>query len=124
MSQDRPDLGDLLSTVQSFVERITPKLAGEDRYHAQVAAYLLAICGREIAVPAGAAEVERRMIADFLGRDGDLPELTQALSAEIRSGACDARWDDTLALVLDRTVAKVAVVRPDHLAAEHRHGRG
>ena len=123
MTQDRPDIGDLLSTVQTFVERITPKLAGEDRYHAQVAAYLLSICGREIAVPSGAAEIERRMIADFLGRDGDLPELTQALSAEVRSGACDARWDDALALVLDRTVAKVTVVRPDHLAPEHRHGR-
>ena len=123
MTQDRPDIGDLLSTVQNFVERITPKLAGEDRYHAQVAAYLLAICGREIAVPAGAAEVERRMIADFLGQDGELPELTQALSSAIRAGACDARWDDTLALVLDRTIAKVAVVRHDHLAPEHRHGR-
>ncbi len=123
MTQDRPDIGDLLATVQSFVERITPKLTGEDRYHAQVAAFLLAICGREIAVPAGAAEIARRMLADFLGREGELPELTAALSAEIRAGACDARWDDTLALVLDRTIAKLAVVRPDHLAPEHRHGR-
>jgi Domain of unknown function (DUF6285) len=123
MSQDRPNIGDLLSTVQNFVERITPKLQGEDRYHAQVAAYLLSICGREIAVASGTAEIERRMIADFLGRDGDLPELTQALSAKIRAGACDTRWDDTLALVLDRTIAKVAVVRPDHLALEHCHGR-
>ena len=124
MTQDRPELADLLSTVQGFVERITPKLDGEDRYHAQVAAYLLGICGREIAVPTGAAEIERRMIADFLGRNGSLPELTEALSAAIRAGACDARWDDTLALMLDRTIAKVAVVRPDHLASEHRHGRG
>ena len=76
MTQDRPDIADLLATVQAFVERITPKLAGEDRYHAQVAAFLLAICGREIAVPAGAAEIERRMLADFLGREGELPELT------------------------------------------------
>jgi hypothetical protein len=123
MTQDRPDIADLLSTVQNFVERIAPRLEGEDRYHAQVAAYLLGICGREIAVPADAAEVEQRMIADFLGRDASLPDLTAALSAEIRTGACDARWDDTLALVLDRTIAKVTVVRPDHLAPEHRHGR-
>ncbi|MEI9984234.1 MAG: DUF6285 domain-containing protein [Aliidongia sp.] len=112
-----------VETVQSFVERITPKLAGEDRYHAQVAAYLLGICGREIAVPAGTAEIERRIIADFLGQDGVSPELTQALSAAIRAGACDARWDEAMALVLQQVVDKVSVVRPDHLAPEHCHGR-
>ena len=122
MSQDRPEIGDLLSSVQDFLDRLTPMLAGEERYHAQVASYLIGICGREIRQPPDILEAERRRLADFLGQDGTMAELTQELSAGIRAGLCDARWDEAMALVLDQVVQKVSIVRPDHLAAEQAHG--
>ena len=124
MSQDRPDLADLLATVQEFIDRITPKLEGEDRYHAQVSAYLLAICGREIRLGAPIAAAEQQHLTAFLGHDGAWPDLLGELSREIRAGTCDARWDATLDLVLRQVIDKVSVVRPDHLAQEHRSGHG
>ena len=124
MSQDRPDLADLLATVQDFIDRITPKLEGEDRYHAQVSAYLLAICGREVQLGAPIAAAEQPRLTAFLGHDGAWPDLLRELSREIRAGGCDARWDGTLDLVLRQIIDKVSVVRPDHLAQEHRSGHG
>jgi hypothetical protein len=112
MSQDRPDIADILATVQDFVERITARLEGEDRYHAQVASYLLGI---------GDA-LERKRLTEFLGRQGSLAVLTRDLCTGIRAGRFDERWDETLALVLQEVVDKVNVVRPDHLASEHAQG--
>jgi len=124
MSQDRPDIADLLATVQEFIDRITPKLEGEDRYHAQVSAYLLAICGRETRLGAPIAAAEQPRLAAFLGHDGAWPDLVRELSRDIRAGGCDGRWDAALDLVLFQVIDKVSVVRPDHLAQEHRSGHG
>ena len=48
VSQDRPAAVELLRTVREFVDSVRPKLAGEDQYHAVVAAYLLGILEREL----------------------------------------------------------------------------
>jgi hypothetical protein len=120
MSQDRPSINDLLLTVQKFLDDLGPTLKGEAKYHAQVSSYLLGICEREIGLAAGFDETERARLTGFLGRDGSLAGLTEALSAEIRAGRLDDRWDETLALVLDMTIDKVKVVRPGVLAPMHR----
>jgi hypothetical protein len=103
MQQDRPDFDDLLATVQQFLEGVTAELEGVTRYHAQVSAYLLGICRREIAVRAGTPKIDAR-------------ELCQ----DIRSGRRDATWQKTFDAVLAETAAKAAIVRPEHLAPEHR----
>ncbi len=120
MSQDRPSLDDILATVREFLDRVSVKLSGEERYHAQVASYLLAMAEREAKSGAVLDTEEHRRMASFLGREASLDELDQLLCDRIRSGACDASWDATLALVLQQTVDKVRIVRPDHLAAMHR----
>ena len=104
MTQDLPDLANLLLTVRAAVDGFAGKLDGESRYHAQVASYLLSIAAREVA--AG-------------------PEPTTGISnarlcTEIREGVRDDKWDETLHLVLERVIGKVAVTRPDHLAPMHR----
>jgi hypothetical protein len=122
MSQDRPDIADILATVQDFVERITARLEGEDRYHAQVASYLLGIGKRELLRGSTFDALERKRLTEFLGRQGSLAVLTRDLCTSIRAGRFDERWDETLALVLQEVVDKVNVVRPDHLASEHAQG--
>jgi len=99
-----PDMADLLRTVREFVVASTPKLPVEDRYQAQVAAYVLSICERELAA-------------------GD-PQIVDAdaLCRAIRSGDRDGDWDALIADLMDETVAAVAITKPDHLAPIHRKG--
>jgi hypothetical protein len=120
MSQDRPSINDLLLTVQKFLDDNGPKLEGEAKYHAQVSSYLLGICERELRLSGSIDEKERAHLAKFLKSDGSLADMTVALSAAIRAGRHDDRWDETLALVLEETIDKVRVVRPGHLAPMHR----
>jgi hypothetical protein len=96
-----PAMADLLRTVRDYLGEITGELSGESRYRAQVAAYLLAMCERELAVPGAADDAA-------------------ALSAAIRGGAHDDDWDALVARLLDETVTAVAVTKPNHLAPLHR----
>jgi hypothetical protein len=97
-----PDMADLLRTVREFVVASTGKLPAEDRYQAQVAAYLLSICERELA------------------SSGKRIEGTDALCRAIRSGQQDGTWESLIAALLDETAAAVSVTRPDHLAPMHK----
>ncbi|MCX8073611.1 MAG: DUF6285 domain-containing protein [Candidatus Binatia bacterium] len=49
--QDRPTIDELLGAVERFLEReIVPQLHGRDQFHARVAANVLAIVRRELAL--------------------------------------------------------------------------
>lgn len=115
MNQDSPSVDDLLATVAQTLDELQPLLTEEARYKAQVAAFLLAVCRRELGEGPALAQGERARLAAFLGHEAELPELRRRLCAAIRSGACDERWDETVALVLRHAADKTAVVRPDRL---------
>jgi hypothetical protein len=120
MSQDRPAIDDLLASVEQLLGECAPKLEGELRYHAQVAAYLLQICRREIRLAPGFDAAEADALTGFLGRRAPLDELERGLAEAIRAGGCDGQWQAALDLVLAQTIDKVRIVRPGHLAPEHR----
>lgn len=120
MSQFRPDINNILLTVQKFINDTAPKLQGEAKYHAIVASYLLGICERELRLSPGYNTKETAQLADFVRTSGPLEELQKSLAKGIRSGAYDAQWDALLDMLLLQTVDNVAVVRPDHLAPMHR----
>jgi hypothetical protein len=92
----RPSSADLLRTVADFLAHISPKLDGGDRYSALVCSHILAMLQRELTTP-------------------PLPPLDEAaLAAAIRRGDHDgdAACAET---ILRRTVARVRVVKPEHL---------
>lgn len=97
-----PATADMLAAVAEFLEEIGPRLDAGDRYHALVCRHLLAMAGREL----------------------DSPPLEDwdeaALAAAIRAGAHDPAEGELLEKLLDRTVARVRLTKPDHLAARHR----
>lgn len=107
MRQDRPEIDNLLHSIQQFVESIVPRLDAEDRYRAQVSAYLLGICRRELAAGEASTDTaEPDALADFC--------------RDIRAGRYDQRWDAALDRAMEQVVDKVKVVRPEYLAPDHR----
>jgi hypothetical protein len=101
--QDRPTAGELLEAVRAFLEQeVVPALEGPQRFHARVAANVLAIVGRELAGEERQLWAEWRRLSALLGPVGGPPpaglvalraavrERTEALAECIRRGEADA----------------------------------
>lgn len=116
MAHDLPDLSELIRTSRDFIERVTPKLEGEDRYHALCSTFLLEIALRELTewAPQASADDERlRALLDDPQRP--LARLTADLSAAIRSGAYDDRLPELLPALIAHVESKVRVTKPAFL---------
>jgi len=109
MTEAYPPLDELLVTVRDFLMEVRQSLTGAQRYHAQVAAYLLEIAMRELKDPGGEVAVKNSFGLDM-----------QRLRTAIRSGALDSRDEELSAALLTDAIAAVAITRPDHLHPEHR----
>jgi hypothetical protein len=120
VSQYRPDINNILLTVQKFINETTPKLQGETKYHAIVASYLLGIAERELRLAPGFDKQEVAKLSDVLKTSGSLQDLHKTLATGVRAGAYDKDWDALLDTVLAQTISDVSVVRPDHMAPQHR----
>ncbi|MSR15169.1 MAG: hypothetical protein EXR86_11520 [Gammaproteobacteria bacterium] len=117
--QDQPPVPGIMRVVREFLESIIDQVPDADRYHAMCCVYLMNVAERELAVDPVAPELKQRIDA-FLGEIRPLPDAIQEFSVGLREGRCDARWDETFALVLAQVVAKVQVSKPDHLQPIHR----
>ncbi|MFM9885752.1 MAG: DUF6285 domain-containing protein [Burkholderiales bacterium] len=120
MSQNRPSVGDLLIAVQKFITECIPVLEGQARYHALSSAYLLGICERELRLGPDYDRAEAKTLSQFLGQAGTNAALRDALCAQIRAGTHDAAWQGLVDMVLAQIANDVRIVKPDHLAPEHR----
>ncbi len=120
MSQDHPPLGELLRTVREFIDDITPKLDGQDRYHGLCAAYLVSIVERELTQGGALDRDEAATLIAFNGTSSALPDAYAELAGQIRRGQHDQRWDKLMALIIQHVVNKVSVSKPDYLHAMHR----
>jgi hypothetical protein len=121
MSQDNPSIPELLRTVREFIEEVTPKLAGQDRYHALCTSYLVSIVEREVELGEAIDRAELAALRAFTGRSQPLAEGYADLAREIRAGTHDARWDALAMLLFEHVVNKVRVSKPDHLHPMHRN---
>jgi hypothetical protein len=100
--QDRPDVFELLDAVRRFLEeQAVPALEGTRKFHARVAANVLAIVGRELREGEQLARLEWRRLAALLELPGPEPAggealaaavtaANETLAARIRSGDADA----------------------------------
>lgn len=125
--QDRPDVGELLEAVRAFLEgQVVPALDGTRRFHARVAANVLAIVGRELAQEATLLRAEWTRLGELLGvsaarvPDSDaalraaVRELNGVLAARIREGAADdGPWGAAVLAHLRATTAeRLAIANP------------
>jgi hypothetical protein len=125
--QDRPTARELLDAVRVFLEGdVVAALDGPARFHARVAANVLAIVGRELADEESLLVAEWTRLATLLGRPSGEPparlaalraavaEMTDALCARIRNGDADASpFREAVRAAITASVAeKLAVANP------------
>lgn len=91
--QDRPTVRELLDAVRAFLEAdVVPALNGPARFHARVAANVLAIAGRELATEEADLGAEWRRLGALLGLEtAEAPAGTDALRTAVRA------WNEALA---------------------------
>lgn len=128
---DRPTAAELLDAVAAFLLReALPDLAGPRRYHARVAAHVVAIVAREIASEEPQLRGEWQRLGRLLDDEAPAPDgrealragvraRNEALVARIRRGEADAGdWRAAVLAHLRRTVAdKLDVARPPRAEA-------
>jgi hypothetical protein len=129
--QDRPTVAELLDAVRGFLEHdAIEALEGTAKFHARVAANVLAIARRELELEPVHLAAEWQRLATLLGdaaAPADLVALRDAIRARseqlcerIRRGDADGGQfrSDVVAHVRATVREKLAVVNPKMLAAE------
>lgn len=126
MAHDWPDVPNLVGTAREFIEGVTGKLDGQDRYYALCASYLLEIVERELADWAPCETADDARLRKLLDGAQNLPrdELAATLSAEIRAGRLDDRGDELLEALLSHVRSKVEVSKPSFLAGSDADAAG
>jgi hypothetical protein len=108
---DAPTAAQLVEAVREFLEGdVMAVTAGRVRFHARVAARVLATVQRELE----AGDAPARAHAERLATLGIAGEAE--LAAAIRSGALDDRWDEVAAVVRATVADKLAVANPGYAA--------
>jgi hypothetical protein len=123
--QDRPTAAELLRAARDFCERdLMPELTGRRRFHTRVLINVLSILEREWEGEHDALRAEWARLAILLGPAGEPERLSEAvrernaeLSARIRSGSLDDRWDETLALLRETVAQKLAIANPRYVGS-------
>jgi len=105
-----PTAREAVQAVEEFLR--TEVVAGggdETRFHARVAAHLLAVVERELAAQRGDGWLLEQL--ETLGVDDE-----DALAGQVRAGDWDGRYDELVAVLAEVTDERLRVANPGHLA--------
>lgn len=115
--QDRPTVEELLDAVEGFLrDEVTPRLDGQPKFHARVAANAIAIVRRELAQDGALGTDEAARLKALLNRDGDRAELNAALAEAIAAGDFDGEDGRVLDHLRQTVREKLKVANPKYLA--------
>ena len=117
--QDRPTPDQLLEAVGAFLrDHMAPgtSVDGQVAFHARVAANVLDIARRQVALAPAAHEREHAALVTLLGADPghDLAQLNRMLCERIASGAMDLDTPGLAACLWQITLDKLAVDQPSY----------
>lgn len=106
---DAPSAAQLVEAVREWLERdVMTATEGRLRFHARVAANVLAIVEREMELGGEQADTHRaRLVRLGVADDAEL-------AARIRAGDLDDRLDEVRALVRDSVIDKLTVANPSY----------
>lgn len=106
---DAPDAAALVDAVRSYLhDELLPRATGADRWLVRVAANALAIARRELELGPAHRQAHRDRL-DALGVADDA-----ALSAAIRAGDLDHRWDEVRRAVAESVADSLEVAHPGY----------
>jgi aminoglycoside phosphotransferase (APT) family kinase protein len=111
---DRPTTVELVEAVREYLERDVMAVAGRVGFHARVAARVLAMVERELALGPDQARAEAARLGALLGADAPIRDLTVELARRIRAGEIAATDRATLDAVRATVAAKLAVTDPGY----------
>ena len=119
--QDRPTPEELLEAVAAFLRDHVmpgPSVSGQVAFHARVAANVLDIVRRQVALAPAAHEREHTALVKLLAADphSDVTQLTGMLCERIASGAMDLDTPGLAACLWRITLDKLAVDQPSYQA--------
>ena len=120
MSQDKPDIKEILVTVKELLESIANKSKGGERYDALCGAFLIGVVDRELDLGERQDEGQSGELQQLLGREGSLSDLYQQFGQQIRRGELDEQWPAAFDFAFKQVVDKVSVTNPNYLADMHR----
>ncbi|MGB5146416.1 MAG: DUF6285 domain-containing protein [Porticoccaceae bacterium] len=120
LTQDGPDIPEILKTVAEFINGVAGRSSGSERYNALCAVFLLKVVERELAAGTLAAQRQMRELARLTGEEPSMTEPYAAFCASARAGKLDAQWDDVMAFALRQVIDKVRITNPDYLELMHR----
>lgn len=112
---DSPTMAQLVESVREWIHTdLIPGVDGRLKFHARVAANILAIVERELELGADQATKHRGRLA-ALGMSND-----RELADAIRDGLMDERLDEVREHVRSSVVDKLRVANPGHLLEADR----
>ncbi|MBV1932839.1 MAG: hypothetical protein KUG71_14115 [Porticoccaceae bacterium] len=138
MSQDNPDIQEILTTVKEFAEGVAGRSSGAERYDALCAAFLMGVVQRELNLGGQQDDDQLAALRGLLSAqseqgapadpgltevqltEGALPKLYQVFSKNVREGRYDNDWQTAFDFAFKQVVDKVRVTNPNHLEVEHR----
>jgi len=123
LSQDKPDIKEILVTVKQLLESMANKSQGSERYDALCGAFLLSVVDRELDFGARQDESQSGELKALLGGEGSLSDLYQQFCQRVRKGEMDEQWPAAFDFAFKQVVDKVSVTNPNYLAAMHRPGK-
>ncbi len=115
-AHDVPTAAGLVAAVREYLERdVMGATDGRVAFHARVAANVLGMVERELAIGPDASAVVRARLADLLGHDAPVATLIDDLATSIREGA--ASDGATVTAVRETVRIKLAASNPDYATA-------
>jgi len=112
---DRPTVTELVGSVREYLERDVMAVQGRVGFHARVAARVLAMVERELALGPAQARAEHDRLAALLHTDGTIRDLTVELARRIRAEEIAITDRATLDAVRASVRAKLAVTDPGYV---------
>ncbi|TMC49937.1 MAG: hypothetical protein E6J14_06995 [Chloroflexi bacterium] len=116
MTQDRPTAPELLDALFAFItDDVTPALSGRVRFHARVAANVVAMLRREWELGPEHAAADAAGLARLVGHRGEPRVLEAELARAIRGGELDPRMSEVVAFLRESARRKLEIANPGYL---------
>ncbi len=131
MPQDRASAEELLGGVEAFLRKdVLPQLSGASIYKCRVAANILSIVQRELALSESADSAELQGLKSLLGREGEgvdsatqIDDLNAELCAKIRNGELDSQRTVVKGHLRNTLEDKLAIANPKYAGYRESLGK-